>query len=163
MAKTIITKFKKSFEKKVEPRVKERSKLDSEIRKLYSERSKLYSEIRKLDSETNKLYSETHKLYSETNKLDSEIHKLYSERSKLDSEIRMFFYKFGKENNCQAMWENYNFKLEEIELKTYNSDKTGFIFLKMNGSEREELFKKESLGDLSKEQLINKIKELQGD
>jgi len=89
-------------------------------------------------------------------KLDSEINKLYSE-------ILMFFYEFGKENKCQVMWEDYNFKLEEIELKTYNSEKTGFIFLKMNGTEREELFEKESLEDLSKEQLIEKIKELQGD
>ena len=52
----------------------------------------------------------------------------------------MIFYEFGKSNDCQVMWEDYDFKLEEIKLKTYNKDKTGFIFLDMNGNEREELF-----------------------
>ena len=81
-------------------------------------------------------------LDSEINKLDSERDKLDSEINKLDSEILMIFYNFGKENECQVMWRAYDFKEEEIELKTYNKDKTGFIFYKLDGSQREELFEK---------------------
>jgi len=74
----------------------------------------------------------------------------------------MSFYKFGKKNNCQVIWGDYDFNLKEIVLKFYNKDKTGFTYISMTGKTREELFKKESLEDLSKEQLIQKVKELQG-
>ena len=81
-------------------------------------------------------------------KLDSEIDKLYSERSKLNSEINKLyseiladFYKFDKENDCVIIWKNYDFKLKEIRLKSYNEDKTGFVFIDSEGNITEELFK----------------------
>ncbi|MHA1678027.1 MAG: coiled-coil domain-containing protein [Promethearchaeota archaeon] len=142
MAKTITTKFKKLYKSEIAPKLKQKDKLYSEINKLNSEKDNLYLEINKFYSKIDKLHSEIDKLkfYSKIDKLHSEIDKLDSEIDKIYSKILMIFYKFGKSNNCQVMWRGYDFKLEEIELKTYNKDKTGFIFLDMNGNEREELF-----------------------
>jgi uncharacterized coiled-coil DUF342 family protein len=120
MANTIITKFNKVWKSQVEPKLKKRNKL--------------YSEISKLNSEINKLNSEINKLYSEINKLNSEINKL-------NSEILMIFYNFDKANSCQIIWD-YSFKKEEINIKTYNQDKTGFILYKLDGTSEEELFNK---------------------
>jgi len=126
--KKIQSEFKKMFKLKIEPKLKIKKKIDSEI-----------------------------------NKLESEIDKLNSEIDKLYSEIFYIFYKFGKENDCVVDWENYEFKLEGIKLKFYNKDKTGFVFIDMQGKITEELFetKELKLEDLTKEQLILKIKELE--
>jgi len=134
-------KFNKMYNAKIKPKLLRKAKLDSEIDKLYSERSKLNSKRGKLDSEIDKLYSERSKFYSEINKLNSEINKLYSEINKLYSEILADFYKFDKENDCVIIWKNYDFKLKEIRLKSYNEDKTGFVFIDSEGNITEELFK----------------------
>jgi len=171
MEKTIITKYKKLFEKEIKPIIQSKDKLDSERNKIDSKRNEFYSEINKLDSKKEKLNSKINKLNSEKEKLDSkkeklnsEINKLNSEKEKLDSEILMFLHKFEKKNDCVIEWKGYDFKFNETKFKYYNKDKTGFIFLDTNGKETEKLFEKREpkLEELSKEQLINKIKELQG-
>ena len=46
-----------------------------------------------------------------------ERNKLYSKTNKLNSEIIKFFYKFKQENNCVIEWEDYDFKLKDIQVK----------------------------------------------
>jgi len=50
------------------------------------------------------------------------------------------FSEFDKKYNLVIEWKNYDFKLEDIEFKYYNKDKTGFIYCNMKGKTREELF-----------------------
>jgi chromosome segregation ATPase len=117
--KEIIKEFKEIYKSKIVPMLKEKKELDSKINEL--------------DSKINELYSKITELSSKITELSSKITELYSKILKIFSE-------FDKKHNLVIQWRDYDFKLEGIEFKYHNKNKTGFIFCDMKGETREELF-----------------------
>ena len=143
--KKTIKEFKEIYKSKIVPMLKEKKELYSKLNELYSKRDGLNSKINELYSKIEELYSKINELNSKINELYSKIEELDSKKNELNSKILKIFSEFDQKHNLVIQWESYDFKLEDIEFKYYNKNKTGFIYCDMNGKEREELFESEKV------------------
>jgi uncharacterized coiled-coil DUF342 family protein len=138
--KEIIKEFKEIYKSKIVPMLKEKKELDSKINELDSKINELYSKITELSSKITELSSKITELSSKITELSSKMNELYSKINELYSKILKIFSEFDKKHNLVIQWRDYDFKLEGIEFKYHNKNKTGFIFCDMKGETREELF-----------------------